>query len=299
MADRSVAGSDAADPHEQANTRIRDAAKWLIASSAAVGATLIAGSQLSSIGKLPLGWPDSVEHARLWIAVTGATIALSGVVYACWSAVQILIPTQVPIGDLAQAWAHRRGPLVAVVAFFRTHPKYLQGFDTPAAVVARREDLVGRLAAVPDAGPAFTPDQRTERITTLKAAIASMDQRIDAIEKMAGHEALKALFRATLKRLLASTALAAAGIVTFAWAANPPTQPPPSADLRHANLSGANLRDADLRNARLDGADLTGADLTGSDLSGASIKGVTWRNTICPDGRNSDSVGDTCAGHLS
>lgn len=287
------------DPHEQANGRIRDAAKWLVASSAAVGAALIAGSQLSSIGRLPLGWPDSVETGRLWIAVSGAVVALSGVVYAIWSAVRILIPAQVPVGDLAQAWTDRRGPLAAVVAFFRTHPKYLQGFDTPAAVVARREDLVARLAAVPDAGPALTPEQRTERITALKAAIAAMDQRIDAIERMAGHEALKAMFRATLRRLLTGTVLAATGIVAFAWAANPPIQPPPPSDLRNATLTGANLRDADLRNARLDNADLTRADLTGADLTGASITGVTWRDTTCPDGRNSDSVGGTCAGHLS
>jgi hypothetical protein len=213
--------------------------------------------------------------------------------------VQILIPTQVPIGDLAQAWTDRRGRLAAVVAFFRTHPKYLQGFDSPAAVVSRREDLVGRLAAIPDAGPDVTPEQRAERVATLKAAIASMDRRIDAIEGMAGHEALKATFRTTLRRLLAGTALATTGIVAFAWAANPPARPPRPADLRNSSLAGANLRDVDLRNALLDNADLTGADLTGADLTGASIKGVVWSNTTCPDGLNSDSAGDTCAGHLS
>jgi len=62
----------ATDPFERANDRIRGAAKWLIASSAAVGAALIAGSQLSSVGKLEIGLPTTVASARLWIAAAGA-----------------------------------------------------------------------------------------------------------------------------------------------------------------------------------------------------------------------------------
>ena len=38
---------------------IREAAKWLVGSFAAVGAALIAGSQLSSIGHLPVCAPGS------------------------------------------------------------------------------------------------------------------------------------------------------------------------------------------------------------------------------------------------
>ena len=41
-------------PPDRPSDRIRDAGKWLIGASAAVGAALIAGSQLSDIGSLPL-----------------------------------------------------------------------------------------------------------------------------------------------------------------------------------------------------------------------------------------------------
>lgn len=61
----------------------------------------------------------------------------------------------------------------------------------------------------------------------------------------------------------------------------------------------ADLRDADLAGADLDNADLTDANLTGADLTDASITDVTWRNTICPDGTNSDAAENSCAGHLA
>jgi hypothetical protein len=80
------------------------------------------------------------------------------------------------------------------------------------------------------------------------------------------------------------------------------------ADLAGSNLSGANLNRSDLSGANLAGANLTGANLNGANLSNASLTGaltaganfnkVTWANTICPDGTNSDSNGGTCIGHL-
>jgi len=48
---------------------------------------------------------------------------------------------------------------------------------------------------------------------------------------------------------------------------------------------------ADLRNADLTNAVLIGADLTNADLMGANLTNVTWSNTTCPDGSNSDTNG--------
>src|SRR5262249_2149802 len=87
-------------------------------------------------------WPDSVEHARLWIALVGATAALAGVVYAIWVAVQILLPKLVLVGDLAAAWEKPPKPLDSVVAQFKCNIKYLQGFRTPAQIIRAREELV-------------------------------------------------------------------------------------------------------------------------------------------------------------
>lgn len=89
------------------------------------------------------------------------------------------------------------------------------------------------------------------------------------------------------------------------------------ANLSAANLGGANLSSAHLRGANLNGTDLTGANLLDADLEnanlsnarlagavmdGTGLSGVTWNNTICPDGTNSDEIDDdgfTCLNNLS
>jgi len=95
-------------------------------------------------------------------------------------------------------------------------------------------------------------------------------------------------------------------------------------DLTRANLTGANLNGAKLRNTTLsvnfvcdtdtttckyNGTIFTNADLTNADLTGASydssagkwetvFTGVTWKNTICSGGGNSDSfTPKTCLNH--
>lgn len=51
-------------------------------------------------------------------------------------------------------------------------------------------------------------------------------------------------------------------------------------------------------NANLTNANFTNAHLGGANMSGATTTGVTWSNTICPDGTNSNDNGNTCEGHL-
>ena len=78
----------------------------------------------------------------------------------------------------------------------------------------------------------------------------------------------------------------------------------PCASLAGCNLSGLNLTGAQLARANLTGANLNGANLTGANLTGATITAttnfnkVTWSNTTCPDGTNSNADGGTCTGHL-
>ena len=67
-------------------------------------------------------------------------------------------------------------------------------------------------------------------------------------------------------------------------------------DLRNADFTGADLAGANLQGAGLDGVDFRHANLTGAQLSG-DLRGVTWSDTVCPDGSNSDADGGTCSGH--
>ena len=75
----------------------------------------------------------------------------------------------------------------------------------------------------------------------------------------------------------------------------------------------ANLTDAVFSGDNLDGSNLTGADLSGTDFVDANLQnvtltgttgdattdvtGVTWLDTTCPDGTNSNEDNDTCLGH--
>ena len=72
-------------------------------------------------------------------------------------------------------------------------------------------------------------------------------------------------------------------------------------DLSYADLTNAMMYDLDLRYANLTGADLTGADLAylNTSYGPADLTGVTWSNTTCPDGTNSDNNGNTCMNNLS
>ncbi len=86
------------------------------------------------------------------------------------------------------------------------------------------------------------------------------------------------------------------------------------AALDDANFSGnlmvgANLTNSTLTNSDLNFVDLTNADLSLVDFSGADLRGallvtvsgmstITWDNTLCPDGTNSDDNGGTCENNL-
>jgi uncharacterized protein YjbI with pentapeptide repeats len=62
-----------------------------------------------------------------------------------------------------------------------------------------------------------------------------------------------------------------------------------AANLRGAYLWGANLRGANLRGANLRGADLRGANLWEADLRGANLRGAKFKDTVCPDGKKTDT----------
>ncbi|MCC6791570.1 MAG: pentapeptide repeat-containing protein [Thermomicrobiales bacterium] len=68
--------------------------------------------------------------------------------------------------------------------------------------------------------------------------------------------------------------------------------------LVNANLTGSYLWQADLTGARLDRANLRNAKLRSATMEQVVLTGVSWNNTICPDGTNSDENDGTCCGHL-
>ena len=288
-----------------ANERIREAAKWLIGAFAAVGAALIAGSQLSSIGKLRGCFELTLECSRLWIALLGGAIGLAGVVWAIWIGAQLLLPLSLPPSDLQDEW--KKGDKSAVYRFFARNRSYKQGFkdfedlqNLEDAAYDRYDKAEGKLDSATRGSRALERE-----FTKAQEELDELLERSEAFVLIANQELLAERFkRSALPKLLGAAIVAALGIGLFAWAANPSEAALASASLRGADLSstdlsGSNLRHADLEDADLSGADLSGADLTGANLTDADLDGVVWSKTTCPDGTVSDNVGGSCENHLS
>jgi hypothetical protein len=67
-------------------------------------------------------------------------------------------------------------------------------------------------------------------------------------------------------------------------------------DLQGASAAFANFQYAALTDTDLGDADLSFGDLQGAVVSGVTVTGVTWDETTCPDGTNSDAYNpQTCA----
>jgi hypothetical protein len=311
---------------EAQGDRIRDAAKWLVASFAAVGAALIAGSQLSSIGKLPVCWHLSLECTRLGWAILGAIAGLAGVVWAIWTAVMLLVPNNLPPSALQKEW--KKGDKSALFRYFHDNPAYLQGYEDFADLDAREKEAYAKRDALSDEFDRTPEDQRAEVVGEIEAADEEIQDFLDRSEAAIAYANLVLLndqFRSkALRTLLLAAVIAGLGISVFAWAANPAASiPTPTTRLERAQLSGADLEGAhlvgvdlqssnltnakltnatliraDLRGADLSGADLSGANLSGADLAGATLVNVKWSGTVCPDARISDEVGGSCLSHL-
>jgi hypothetical protein len=75
------------------------------------------------------------------------------------------------------------------------------------------------------------------------------------------------------------------------------------------NFSNANLSDTfiavtnmwkcNFTNVNFKNAVFNVVDLKGSNFTGADLTNVTWVNSTCPDGTNSNNNGNTCTGHLT
>ena len=272
------------DPLEHSRELIRGAAKWLVASLGVIGGTLIAGSQLSSIGSL------SASSVRLYVALVGLAVGLAAVLGSIWSVVGLLSPRKWTLSELAADWERmkpeRRGVKGwfdrrrhHVVYFFSSNPEFLANFQTIPEIKSAYDN-----AGVDD-------------------DVSDLIELIERIVSIASYRTLSRDFLSVRWRLGVAVIVAAIGIGAFAWAANPKEPEQPPASLSGSILRGANLRGANLVNANLKGADLSGADLTGAQLRGANVEDVVWQGTICPDGTRADAtvrlpLMPTCVGHL-
>ena len=270
---------------EQANALLSSSSKWLIAALGAIGAVLVAGSQLSSLGSLPLG-------PRFTAALVGLALGLVGVIWAIWRVLDVLAPRRYTISELSAEWV-RSGAVAdegvrgwwkryrhPVPDWFARNSEHLAGQDSPKELLKHWKKSEEK--------------RRPDRQAALEA--------INNMVALATYTRARVAFARMKPALALAMLMAAAGISVFAWAANPPEKSP--ATLRNADLSGTDLTGVSLAGADLTGTNLTGANLKGAVMKDAILKDVTWSNTTCPDGTNSDDTASasgkdgSCEGHL-
>lgn len=105
----------AAEAHgdlSSSSRRLQDLAKWLVGIFGAIGAVIVAGTQLSSIGSLDPGVRVTVlgrELSRLHIAIAGVTLALAGTALAILRAIRVQTAAHLSLAELAGYPKPRKG----------------------------------------------------------------------------------------------------------------------------------------------------------------------------------------------
>jgi hypothetical protein len=195
-----------ADPAAEiaaANQRLRDTAKWLLTSFAAVGAIIVAGLQLSSIGKLTSESPQ----ARIWATLLGIAVAAIGVAIAIGFMSSVLAP-------------HLNS--------FRSADE-----NTDAADRALEEPLgmtyeqLKTKISERDAAVTKARQEHGTNSSEYRTALAARDKweptRRDALT-LIGAELLWDRYKTARIAVIIAIFLVLGGVVAFAWGANPPDE---------------------------------------------------------------------------
>lgn len=197
-------------PLDRASDRIRESAKWLIVSFAAVGAVLAAGLQIAGIGEL--------EGGRLAVALVGLAAAIVGIAFAIRAAGGVVTESFVSmkwLADQDKSHVAMRGVEgdTALLGGFDTVKALKDAYD--AAVVERREALRSSYDEPGD-------QARKTRADVAQKWVRALDQSQVQVLERASFNKLSAAYQRAGRAIIAGAVFAAFGIAAFAWAANPP-----------------------------------------------------------------------------
>ncbi len=197
--------ADQQDPVLAGIDRLRDTAKWLIGAYAAVGTVLVAGLQLTSLGKVE-------DHTRLWAGVLTAFAALVAVIVGIWKIAGVLAPVTVQQSDLA--------PGSKADQMVRATPSLLKGQAPDLATLqaeyseALRDYQSQRAAARAD------PTKKPDAEATYRQLMAIHDP-LDGMRRIALFEKVQKKFDDAKRVLGGAALLTVACVIAFGWAANP------------------------------------------------------------------------------
>ncbi|QKJ20273.1 hypothetical protein [Microbacterium hominis] len=194
------------DGIQAASDRIRETAKWLTVSFGAIGALLLAGTQLSSIGQLSAG------SERLTVAVTGGVLAGLGTIAVLVASV--LVATT-PVMSLSRL-AHAKPPVGTEAA--RTDRFLLMGYESVGTLQsAYQTAITERRTAIEQ----YTGTQ-TDADRAAQARAQTIDGIVTRLVQVAAHTNLSRRWRNAVWPICIGAVVAAVGVILFVWAANPP-----------------------------------------------------------------------------
>jgi hypothetical protein len=174
---------------EAAGTSLRETAKWIIGGIAVAAAGVIAGTSLSSLGTLGIGW-------RLMIALSAAALGFIALGYLFASALDVIVPPAPTLQDFAEgkgiSYSHKR-------LIDRKIRPFLEPFG-----VKSLKDFCEYLNA-----------PETAKTRSLSASVRLI--------KSTANAELRRLFFHNLKiKTFVVTPIIALAFTAFSWAANPP-----------------------------------------------------------------------------
>jgi hypothetical protein len=186
-----------------ANQRLRDTAKWILASFGAVGAIVVAGLQLSSVGELT----GQSATSRLVAAFLGIALAALGVGVAIWFTSSVLAPF---LNNFRSADEHpdvTRRVLSDKELVGATYDELKEAIEKADRALDKAETK-GRDS--PEYEKALCERDELEKDKQLALTVI-------------GSELLADRFARARHAVAAGIILVIVGVVAFAWGANPPS----------------------------------------------------------------------------
>lgn len=184
----------------QAVEYLRGNVKWSLLAFGAIGTTLLAGSQLSSLGKF------DVHEPRLWAAVMFAILALGAASYAVRSAQAVAYTGHVEYAQLDES----------DLAYVNNNKPILEGFDSVAALRQTYEACITKRYH-----DLLTPGTEPLVLESNEKWYAYLDSMHDKILAYVRYNRIRRQADRSRSQLTAASIAAATGLVGFAWAANP------------------------------------------------------------------------------
>lgn len=196
------------DPILAGIDRLRDTSKWLIGAYAGVGAILVAGLQLTSLGKVE-------DDTRLWLAIAGAAAALLAVTLGIGAIARVLAPVSVVDNDDLGANSEMQ-------TLTASDPLWLKGMAPDLQTL--RTEYTQALTTYQNARAVArdTPStEADEAKANARAAMLALFDPLDRLRKQVLFNKVQNRFKDAKRLLLLSSLVVAAGVIAFAWAANP------------------------------------------------------------------------------